>query len=305
MGHSGQAFFHLSGSMHSLVSKLGLGAAQFGLDGGPPRRGRSPEAEVREMLNLAAKSELRLLDAGAASSHGEAVLGAVSPKPFPFAVTVKAARGDRGGDYVEREARASLARLGLERADAIIVQSAGDLFSTSGLEAWDRLKRLREAGLFARVGISAYVSDDPAGLARRFTPDLIQAPASLLDQRLLVDGSLSRIRDMGVAVHLRSIFLNGLLFLPPDRIPSQIRGAAARLSRARRLIAEGRSDPLQAALGFALSRPEANAVIVGAATVAELSAVLAAAVSPPPDLDWDDMALDDPQALDAPRWAAA
>lgn len=297
--------------MQSLVAKLGLGAAQFGLDGGAPYRGRSPEAEVREMLILAAKAELRVLDAGAASNHGEAVLGAVSPRPSPFAVTVKAARGDRGPDHVEAEARASLRRLGLERADAIVVQSAGDLFSASGLATWERLKDLREAGLFARIGISAYVSDDPVGLTRRFKPDLIQAPASLLDQRLLTDGSLARVRDMGVAVHLRSIFLNGLLFLPPDRVPSQIRGAAARLSRARRLIAEGRSDPLQAALGFALSRPEANAVIVGAATAAELTAVLRAAASPPPDLDWDDMALDEPQALDSPRarahdrWVAA
>ncbi len=291
--------------MKSLVAKLGLGAAQFGLDGGAPYRGRTPETEVREMMILAAKADLRVLDAGAASSHGEAVIGAVTPRPMPFSVTVKAARGDRGGDYVEAEARASLRRLGIDRADAIVVQSAGDLFSPSGLATWTRLKNLREAGLFAKIGISAYVSDDPVGLARRFDPDLIQAPASLLDQRLLTDNSLARIRDMGIAVHLRSIFLNGLMFLPPDRVPSQIRGAAARLSRARRLIAEGRSDPLQAALGFALSRPEANAVIVGAATAAELSAVLAAAAKPPPDLDWDDMALDDPEALDTPRWAAA
>jgi len=171
---------------------------------------------------------------------------------------------------------------------------------------WDRLKTLRDKGLFERVGISAYASDDPVGLARRFQPDLLQAPASLLDQRLLVDGSLSRVRDLGVEVHLRSIFLNGLLFLPPDRAPSQLGAAAiSRLARARRLIAEGRSDPLQAALGFALSRQEASAVIVGAATAAEITAVVAAAASPPPDLDWDDMALEDPQALDSRRWAAA
>jgi aryl-alcohol dehydrogenase-like predicted oxidoreductase len=291
--------------MQPLVSKLGLGAAQFGLDGGPPARGRAPEAEVREMLGLAARAGLRILDTGAASPHGEGILGAVMPRPAPFGVTVKAARGDRGPEFVEAEARASLGRLGLERADAIVVQSAGDLFSPWGLALWERLKGLRDGGLFVRVGISAYASDDPAGLARRFKPDLIQAPASLLDQRLLTDGSLAAVRELGVEVHLRSIFLNGLLFLPPDRIPSQIKGAAARLSRARRLIAEGRSDPLQAALGFALSRPEANAVIIGAATAAELSAVIAAAASPPPDLDWDDMALDDPQALDPPRWAAA
>ena len=291
--------------MHALVSKLGLGAAQFGLDGSPGGRGRSPQAEVREMLALAARAGVRILDTGAASGHAESILGLALPRPAPFRVTLKAPRGDRGADHVEAQIRAALARLDLEGADTVVVQSAGDLFSPSGLAMWDRLGELRDSGLFRRIGISAYASDDPAGLARRFRPDVIQAPASLLDQRLLTDGSLAAIKDLGIEVHLRSIFLNGLLFLPPDRLPTEIRGASARLSRARRLIAEGRSDPLQAALGFALSRPEADAVIVGAATHAELAAVIAAAASPLPDLDWDDMALDDPQALARPRWVAA
>jgi aryl-alcohol dehydrogenase-like predicted oxidoreductase len=293
------------GLMNPLVSKLGLGAAQFGLDGGAPTRGRSPEAEVREMLSLAGRAGVGILDTGSASNHGEAVMGAVMPRPSPFAVTIKAARGDKGPAYVEAEARASLARLGLTRADAIMVQAAGDLFSPYGLALWDRLRALREIGLFARLGISAYASDDPVGLARRFKPDIIQAPASLLDQRLLVDGTLASVRDLGVDVHLRSIFLHGLLFRPPDRVPNEVKAAATRLSRARRMIAEGRSDPLQAALGFALSRPEASAVIVGAANAAELAAVIAAAASPPPDLDWDDMAIENPEVLNPRRWAAA
>jgi aryl-alcohol dehydrogenase-like predicted oxidoreductase len=134
---------------------------------------------------------------------------------------------------------------------------------------------------------------------------VVQAPASLLDQRLLIDGTLAELAGMGVEVHLRSIFLNGLLFLPPDRAPSHLKAAAGRISRARRLIAEGRSDPLQAALGFALSRPEASTVLVAVASAAEMSAVAAAAMSPPPDLDWDEMALDDPDALDPRAWVAA
>ena len=257
------------------------------------------------MLGIAARSGLALLDAGAASGHAEAMLGGLLPRPTPFRITIKAARGDRGADYVEAEAHGALNRLGLTCADSIVVQSAGDLFSPYGAAMWERLLMMRDAGLFARVGISAYASDDPVGLAKRFRPDLIQAPCSLLDQRLLVDGSLAEIRNLGIEVHMRSIFLNGLLFLPPDRVPTEYQGAAARLSRARRLIAEGRSDPLQAALGFALSRPEADIVIAGAATASELQAVIAAAASPPPNLDWDDMALEDAQIVDPSRWAAA
>jgi aryl-alcohol dehydrogenase-like predicted oxidoreductase len=289
--------------MHPLVSKLGLGTAQFGLDSGPVR-GKPPEVEARDILALAGRAGLSVFDTCAASHHGEVLLAQAMPRPMPMRVIIKAARGERGPDFVEAEARACLRRLGLPKADAIVVQSASDLFSAQGAAAWRRLAELRDEGLFDRIGVSAYASDDPVGIARRFQPDLIQAPASLLDQRLLVDGSLESVRGMGVEVHLRSIFLNGLLFLPPDRVPSELKGAAARLSRARRLIAEGRSDPLQAALGFALSRPEADAVIVGAATVSELNAVIAAAAKPPPDLDWDDMALDDPTVLDGRRQVA-
>jgi aryl-alcohol dehydrogenase-like predicted oxidoreductase len=257
------------------------------------------------MLISAVRADLGFLDAGGSPASSETMIGNHLPRPAPMGVLVRSVRGDRGPDLVEVEVRASLARLKMGHARAVVVQSASDLFAPAGPALWDRLKKLRDEGLFDQVGVCAYASDDPVGLARRFRPDLIQAPASLLDQRLLLDGSLMTVREMGVEVHLRSIFLNGLLFLPPDRVPAQLKGAAGRLSRARRMIAEGRSDPLQAALGFALSRPEADAVIVGASSAAELAAVIAAAASPPPDLDWDEMALDDPVALDPHRWAAA
>jgi len=289
--------------MRASLCKLGLGAAQFPT--GVATRGRPPEAEVRDMLNCVVRADLGFLDAGGCSGAAEAMVGAHLPRPATVGVLVKSVRGDRGPDHVEAEARASMMRLKLTKARAIVVQSASDLFAPSGAALWDRLKTLRDEGLFDQIGVCAYASDDPVGIARRFRPDIIQAPASLLDQRLLLDGSLMAVRDFGVEVHLRSIFLNGLLFLPPDRVPAQLKGAAGRLSRARRMIAEGRSDPLQAALGFALSRPEADAVIVGASSAAELSAIIAAAASPPPDLDWDEMALDEPMALDAHRWAAA
>ena len=289
--------------MKPSLRKLGLGASQFPIGAAP--RGRPPEAEAREMLIAAARADLGFLDAGGAAASCEQMIGIHVPRPAPMGILIRSVRGERGPDVVEAEVRASLARLKLTKARAVVVQSASDLFAPSGPALWDRLKLLRDEGLFEQVGFCAYASDDPAGVARRFKPDLLQAPASLLDQRLLLDGSLMAVREMGIEVHLRSIFLNGLLFLPPDRVPAQLKGAAGRLSRARRMIAEGRSDPLQAALGFALSRPEADAVIVGASSAAELAAVIAAASSPPPDLDWDEMAIDDPIALDPDRWVAA
>ena len=287
------------------INKLGLGSGQFGLDQQAGARGRPRDVEARDILSIAARSGMGFMEVGRHAPSAEITLGQIMPKPHPFKLTVTTVRPDRGPDLAEAEIRAQLARLGVASVDAILAPSATDLFSAHGPELWDRLRKLRDEGLCKKIGVSVYASDDPIGLARRFKPDVIQAPASLLDQRLLIDGTLAELAGMGIEVHLRSIFLNGLLFLPPDRAPHHLQAAASRISRARRLIAEGRSDPLQAALGFALSRPEASAVLVGVASAAEMSAVVAAAMSPPPDLDWDEMALDDPDALDPRAWAAA
>ena len=291
--------------MTSLITKLGLGSAQFVPGSSMPARGRTAEVEARDILTIAARGGLSVFDASGAWGRSETLLGDLMPRPLPFRLVIATVRPDRGPDFVEAELRASLSRLAVESVDAVVVPLAGDLFSPHGAAMWARLQQLRDSGLIGKIGISLHSTDDPVGVVRRFKPDLIQAPASLLDQRMLADGTLERINAMGVEVQLRSIFLNGLLFLPLDRIPTPLKAASGTLSRVRRMIAEGRSDPLQAALGFALSRPEASTVLVNVTTAAELSAVIAAAASPPPDLDWNEMAMDDPVVLDPRRWAAA
>lgn len=290
--------------MVSPLSKLGIGSGQFALDQ-TSVRGRPRSAEVRDMLEIAARTRLTMLDIAGYSPQSDAALGDILPRPNPFDICISTVRADRGADLVEAEARAALRRMGVEQAECIMVPSASELFGPHGAALWDRLKALKDQGVTRKIGVAVFASDDPLGVARRFRPDVVQAPASLLDQRLIVDGTLASIAEMGIQVHLRSIFLNGLLLLPPDRAPNHLKAAAARISRARRLIAEGRSDPLQAALGFALSRPEAHTVLVGVASTAELNAVIAAGANPPPDLDWDEMAIDDPVALDPRAWAAA
>jgi len=290
--------------MTGLLSKLGLSSGQFALDQAAVR-GRPPQVEVRDILEIAARAGVSAFDLAGRSPQAELDIGAALPQPSPFHVTISTVRADRGPDLVEAEARAVLRRLGIDQADCLLVPSASELFGPHGLALWDRLKALKDQGLTRKIGISVFASDDPLGLARRFRPDVVQAPASLLDQRLLIDGTLAAIAGMGLEVQLRSIFLNGLLLLPPERAPSHLKAATNRIHRARRLIAEGRSDPLQAALGFALTRPEASRVIVGVGSVGELNAVLAAASRPIPDLDWDEMAMDDPEALDSRSWAAA
>jgi len=243
--------------------------------------------EAFAIIALAAEAGVHLVDTAAQWGESETVLGQVLPSHPPLSIVTKTAPIDGGVEAVERRARASLDRLGQTRARALLVHDAAELLGPDGPALWTRLRRLKDAGMFEAIGFSACACDDPLGLARRFQPDIVQVPLNLLDQRLIASGALAELAALGVEVHLRSIFLQGLMFRPGHDLPTEARGLAPGLSRLRRLVAEAGADPLRIALAFALSRPEAAQVIVGVSSPQELRAILAAAAGVLPDLDWD------------------
>jgi aryl-alcohol dehydrogenase-like predicted oxidoreductase len=289
--------------MNSVATKLGLGCALFGVKTVPKGRLGLSEPEAFATVALAAEAGVQLVDTAAQWGESETVLGQVLPSEPRFSIITKTARIVGGVDAVERRARASLDRLGQIRVRALLVHDAAELLGPEGPALWTRLRRLKDEGLCEAIGFSACACDDPLGLARRFQPDIVQVPLNLLDQRLIANGALEQLAAMGVEVQLRSIFLQGLMFLPGHDLPIDAQGLAPGLSRLRRLIAEAHADPLRIALGFALSRPEASRVIVGVASPAQLRAILAAAGSAPPALDWDAFATAVPCAQ--PRWRCA
>lgn len=282
----------------SPADKLVLGAGRLHPSATGPRPARPMDEIARALLLAAKESRVGVVDT--APNESERVLGQAWPFPSPFRVMVKTVPGSEGLDRVEARARRSLERMGLPRGEALLVSAGAELAGAEGRALWDRLERLKGEGLYRRIGFCARMEDGPALIARRFAPDIVQVPCSLLDQRPVREGVLDALAAQGVEVHLRSVFLKGLLFAPHDRLPSHAPEVGQALSRIRRTLAEAAADPMQAALGFALSRPEVAAVVVGAGSAAELRAVVAAACAPQPDLDWDALALDDPSPLAGP-----
>jgi aryl-alcohol dehydrogenase-like predicted oxidoreductase len=128
----------------------------------------------------------------------------------------------------------------------------------------------------------------------------MQLPFSLLDQRLLENGSLARLKKLGVEIHARSLFLQGLLFM--EELPVKLRHAAPHLARARKTIVDANISPLAAALGFVLARPEIAFGLIGVTSGKELEEIIAAAKLPLPQLDWSSFALIDEVVLTPSLW---
>lgn len=198
-----------------VLGRLGIGTVQFGQAYGVSNAvGQVPRADVKLILEMAALCGIRLLDTAANYGEAESVLGGTNLKPFR--IVSKTIGVQHGVHAVIARVRQSVRTLGA--VDLLLVHAAKDLSGHSGTTLWRSLQALKAEGVIGAVGISAYVADDPVMLAERFRPDAMQLPFSLLDQRLLADGSLDRLKQLGVEIHARSLFLQGLLFMaePPQ-----------------------------------------------------------------------------------------
>ena len=276
--------------------KLGLGTVQFGQAYGVSNsRGQVARDEAAAILQRAAQAGITVLDTAANYGEAEAVLAALDTAPFRIVTKTINLRGDT--QAVVARARASKAAL--PAADTLLVHAAADL---EDVGLWPALQRLKADGTFARIGISTYVADDPAALAARFKPDVMQLPFSLLDQRLLKDGTLARLHGMGVEIHARSLFLQGLLLMTPESLPDNLKSAAPHLTGLRARLAAAGTTPLAAAIAFVLSRPQIAVGLVGVTGLDELNDILAAAARPLPALDWDACGLDDERILTPSLW---
>lgn len=271
--------------------KLGLGTVQFGQAYGVSNtHGQVSREEAAAILDRAANMGVTVLDT--AANYGEAETVLADFDLTPFRIVTKTMHLKNGLQAVIDRARQSAAKL---NADTLLVHAASDLEDGT---LWPALQNLKAEGVFRRIGISVYAAEKPAELAARYKPDVMQLPFSVLDQRLLRDGTLGRLKEMGVEIHARSLFLQGLLLMttPPPHLQS------VELENARARIAAAGTTPLAAALGFVLSRPEIDVGLVGVTSLAELDEILAAAGRPLPPLDWAACAVSDEKLLTPSSW---
>lgn len=283
---------------------LALGTVQFGLAYGVSNAVGQVSAEVaRDILTAAERAGVDRVDTAAAYGESEAVLDRLVRPASDMRVVTKAPRviGDDVQTAIDR-ARVSAELFGPERLDAILLHAASDLEGRNGDRLWTGLQALKAEGLTPRVGFSAYADDHPLELARRYSPDLVQVAASVFDQRLVEDGQIADMGGLGVEVHIRSIFLQGLVFMSPDRLSPNLRGATELLGRWRDALQKQGVEPARACLDFALGIEGAARLVVGVTSAAELSEILALTVASPLQLDYSAFRHHDPMILDPWRW---
>ncbi len=293
------------------MSALGLGTAQLGFPYGVSNRsGRPSEAEAAAILECALEGGVLTIDTAPAYGESEALLGRLVHDAGVRIVTkTESLAGAEvtaaACDAVRRSAQRSLERLRRDSLDGLLVHH-GSEFALPGGERLARcLVELRDAGVARALGVSVYTREE-LDAARELLPlDLVQLPLNAFDQRFLRDGTLEELYTEGVEVHVRSVFLQGLLLMEPEELPAHLAAAELPLRRFHELRRERGLSPIEAALVPVRDLTGVDMVLVGANSARELGECIAAMRARfEPGMDFSGLASNDVELIDPRRWSA-
>ncbi len=265
--------------------EIGLGTVQFGVDYGIANAlGQTPFEEVARILKVAGEHGVHWLDTGSEYGSSEQVVGRALPVDGGgFAVVTKTPHfieskvTDADADHLEQCFRVSLQNLRQSSVEGLLLHSIRDVFKPGSEKLWHRMRALKGQGLVRKIGLSVYDPEQTRSLPPYVKPDIVQVPLNFLDQRFLQSGELQRLKDLGIGIHARSIFLQGLLLLDPDSLPPFFDSLRPRLREIHAGVQAASLDMLEAPFAWAERIAEIDVLMVGVTSLQECQATLVAA----------------------------
>ena len=259
-----------------MPAQLCLGTVQFGMPYGVTNPvGQVAESEVRSILSLAAEVGIKWLDTAQAYGSAEEVVGRCSPTSACYRIISKLP-AHTPPDMWEENLKTSLHHLSTDKLDGFLLHGSEDLRGVNGDRLLDWLEGIQKRGLVDRIGISIYDADELKGLPLDRL-QMVQLPLSLYDQRLLLDGTVSKLESMGISVHARSLFLQGLIVRPstlwPDFLSPDFREHHQNFQN---YLEDQGFSLIEGALAFARSCQPLEALLIGVLTTYELQEIILA-----------------------------
>lgn len=292
--------------------KIGIGTAQFGLNYGISNTvGQTSIDEAKDILSIAHENNLRIIDTAAVYGNSEEVVGNVIQYPNNFRIVTKCPKIGKNQitkddiNDVHNKFHHSLQKLKQKSLYGLLLHCASDLLCDGGELLYKYLCDLKSNGLVNKIGVSIYPLDNIDAIISRYKIDLIQLPLSIFDQRLIRSGHLKKMKEQGIEIHVRSLFLQGLIFIPSSQLSGFFKPIMNKIEYFHSFINDSSITPMIGAYLFGLSIPYIDSFIIGLNTSTQLLENISSyktAQQMRTVIDFKQFAIDDDEYVNPANW---
>ena len=257
------------------ISELTLGTVQLGIPYGINNKNGMPSYEQSAgILQTAIDGGIVSFDTAKGYGKSEAVLGRFFLENPVTKTLITKVEFDKETpteikDSLFEKVKDSANVLGLQKLPLVLLHSETYL-EKYGKFLIDALKELKAEGLTDSVGISF---SDKSKLLEMTDPevfDSVQIPANMFDNGETRNGKIKTLSENGIAVYVRSVYLQGIFFMDTESLPAKIKSAKPALDKLRILAQENNLSMAGLALSYMRGTEGITSLVLGCETTEQL-----------------------------------
>ena len=253
--------------------KIALGTVQFGLDYGISNQcGKVTFDEVQKILNFAKKHNINYLDTAMGYGVSEKVIGLYlnNNNNKKFEIITKIPDVEQSTISINNMLKQALVRLSCDRIYALLLHTPTNI----NKKTYEQLLKLKEQGKIKKLGVSIYSPEQAFFIANKFNIDLIQLPLNIFDQRFIESGCLTFLKEKGIEIHTRSLFLQGLLLQPLNEINPYFQPHLTTLKKFNQFCLSHKLSALDVAMSLVHSVEDVDKFVIGVCSKQQLREIL-------------------------------
>jgi len=246
--------------------RIAIGTAQVGSQYGVANSsGILVENQIKKVLLMAQNEGVDTIDTASNYGKSEAILGNLNINNFKVITKLPAIPEDclNIRKWVDGVVENSLESLNVRKIHGILFHNPNQLLTNYGAELYTALDKYKQKNIISKIGISIYSPSQLDLILPKFSIDIVQTPFNLIDRRILNSGWLEKLSNKNIEIHVRSVFLQGLLLMPHSNIPNKFSTWDNVWNKWNNWLSDNKISAVHACLSFVESFKEVDKIIVG------------------------------------------
>ena len=244
-------------------NKIALGTAQFSNNYGVTNFKHFNLTAIENILEKSIKFDIKTIDTAPNYKEVEKKLGNNNLEKFELITKTSLLKNNKIIDKfsLKKEINKSFSNLKVRKIYAILIRSPRLLLENKNL--LDAILGFKQTKKVHKVGYTLYNPEELDILYSFFKPDIVQIPYSIVDNRFEKSKWIDKMYEDGVEIHIRSVFLQGLLLSDLKNLPKKFIKYKKFFESFEDWVSLNKISKLQACLNLPLQDKRIKKIVVG------------------------------------------
>ncbi len=260
------------------IMKLCLGTVQFGMDYGILGQKQPPLEQSLQIIEYATKNNIKTIDTANAYGTAENIIGEFVKRKITARRDLEIISklkpnilddviAENYYSVIKENLIDSLNKLNTDYLDGYLLHSSRYVYNDEILYV---LSRIKKEGYVKNIGVSVYYPDEAKkGLSSNII-DIIQMPYSIFDQRMKDEGIFLSLDEKAVKLHIRSMFLKGLILTDEAQVPDYLLDAKPVLKKLDSICKKNNISKISLAMAFVKLQQNIDRLVFGVDNLGQL-----------------------------------